>query len=228
MKETISYFVGLDLGQPHEFTALAVVEKTSVADHEGKRHTGYAVRHLERFAIGTPYGEVFDRVVGMFASPPLKDGTLVIDQTGVGKPVVKVLRERDDRPSLVEVTIGAGLQAEYDGHGGWLVPKLDLVGGLQVLLQEKRLKVAESLAEANTLVRELTNFRVKPLPANTTDPLAAWREGQHDDLVFAVVLAVWQAERHCDWDVHFLDKPFVATRPAWWDRPFYWPPSFGR
>src|SRR4051794_27808848 len=80
------------------------------------------------------------------------------------------LREGTRHPEFVQVTITAGSEEIYDGHGGWLVPKLDLVGGLQVLLQEKRRKVAESLAEAGTLVRELTNFRVKPLPANTTDP----------------------------------------------------------
>jgi hypothetical protein len=197
-KSDVSFFAGLDLGQPHEFTALAIVEKTD--ELVGVRYEPvYAVRHLERFPIGVPYADVFDRVVGMFAIQPLAGGTLVVDQTGVGAPVVKLLRYRNDCPHLIRVTITVGLDAGLDGHGGWLVPKLDLVGGLQVLLQAKRLKIAESLTESGTLVRELLNFRIKPLPPNTTDPLAAWREGQHDDLVFAAALAVWQGERHLDW-----------------------------
>lgn len=212
----VSYFAGLDLGQPHEFTALAVVEKTTVEQRTGASETTYSVRHLERFALSTPYATVFDRVVQMFAAAPLAGNTLVVDQTGVGAPVLKLLRHRDGCPHMISVTITNALDPALDGHGGWLVPKLDLVGGLQVLLQSKRLKVAESLAEAGTLVRELTNFRVKPLPVNTTDPLAAWREGQHDDLVFAVALAVWQGERHVDWDVLFLGElPAVLWQPSW-------------
>jgi hypothetical protein len=209
-----SYFAGLDLGQTHESTALAIVERTSVEGDAVAPSAIYAVRHLERFPIGTPYADVFGRVIGMFAAAPLQDGTLLVDQTGVGKPVIQLLRRRDNHPHFVPVSIAAGLEAALDGHGGWLVPKLDLVGGLQVLLQAKRLKVAESLPEAGTLVRELTNFRFKPLPANSTDPLAAWREGQHDDLVFAVALAVWEAERYVKWDVHFLGEvPAVPGRP---------------
>ena len=41
------------------------------------------------------------------------------------------------------------------------VPKRDLVGGLQVLLQSGRLKIASSLEHAETLRAELLNFRVK-------------------------------------------------------------------
>ena len=65
---------------------------------------------------------------------------------------------------------------------------------LQVLLQARRIQVAPTLPEAPTLVRELTNFRLKA-PASTTDTLEAWREGRDDDLVFAVAIAAWAGER---------------------------------
>jgi hypothetical protein len=62
------------------------------------------------------------------------------------------------------------------------------------LLQSRRLQIARSLPDADTLVRELENFRVKiTLAANET--FGAWREGQHDDLVLAASLAGWWAER---------------------------------
>jgi hypothetical protein len=38
------------------------------------------------------------------------------------------------------------------------------------------------------------NFRVKIDPLTAHDSYGAWREGQHDDLVLAVALAVWFAE----------------------------------
>jgi hypothetical protein len=43
----------------------------------------------------------------------------------------------------------------------WHVPKKELVSCLQVLLQGHRLKIAETLPEAKTLVRELETFQVK-------------------------------------------------------------------
>jgi hypothetical protein len=44
------------------------------------------------------------------------------------------------------------------------------------------------------LVKELQNFRTKVTVAGT-DPLEAWREGQHDDMVLAVALATWAGEQ---------------------------------
>jgi hypothetical protein len=191
------YYAGLDLGQAHEFTALAIVEKAVVQERFGAEaaEPTYAVRHLERFPMGTPYAEIFERVVQTVDKPPLDRVRLVVDQTGVGAAVMEMLRAMRDRPWPVSVTISAGLNTESDGCCGWLIPKKDLVGMLQVLLQTRRLKVAGTLPEAGLLVEELMKFKMKPQPVNTSDPLAAWRDGQHDDMVFAVAIAVWQGER---------------------------------
>ncbi len=49
-----------------------------------------------------------------------------------------------------------------------------------------------AMPAVSTLVEELANFRVKiTLAAN--EVFRAWREGEHDDLVLAVVLACWRA-----------------------------------
>ncbi len=45
-----AFYVGLDLAQPHESTALAVLAREVVA-----QQTIYSVRHLERWPPGTPY-----------------------------------------------------------------------------------------------------------------------------------------------------------------------------
>ena len=88
------YFSGLDLGRASEFTALAVLEQTQEPDPEqgGRAVRHYAVRHLERFALGTPYADIFSRVKTLFAEPRLGRSALVVDSTGVGKPVVDLLR----------------------------------------------------------------------------------------------------------------------------------------
>ena len=53
----VQYFAGLDLGQAQQFTALEVLEENS-ARNRGNPYgwtSSFAVRHLERFAIRTPY-----------------------------------------------------------------------------------------------------------------------------------------------------------------------------
>lgn len=67
---------------------------------------------------------------------------------------------------------------------------------LQLLLQGRRLKVAESLAEADVLTRELQAFRSKVRLASTHETVEARRECDHDDLVLVVALACWWAEGH--------------------------------
>src|SRR5262249_16433914 len=52
-----------------------------------------AVRHLMRLPPARPYPEVFVRLAEVFAAPPLRDSRLVVDYTGVGRPVLDMLRK---------------------------------------------------------------------------------------------------------------------------------------
>ena len=74
------------------------------------------------------------------------------------------------------------------------VPKRDLVSVLQVLFQTGRIKIAPSLPLGSVLVQELMNFRAK-ITAAGNDTYEAWRERDHDDLVLALAIAAWYAER---------------------------------
>jgi hypothetical protein len=91
----------------------------------------------------------------------------------------------------------------------------DLVGVLQMLLQSRRIRVAETLPEAATLVKDLENFRAKVAPSSTSDMLADWREAPHDDLVLAVSVAAWYAERF-GWEPWAAFWPRVIdAAPRW-------------
>jgi hypothetical protein len=92
------------------------------------------------------------------------------------------------------VTITAGHGATMGEDGGLRVPKKELVGSVQVLLQARRLRVARALPDAPVLVKELENFRVK-VTAARNEVYESWREGQHDDLVLAVALAAWAGDK---------------------------------
>jgi hypothetical protein len=184
------FYVGLDLGQARDYTAIVVAEKVEAEDgEEYELH----LRHLERF-LDRRYPEVVEHVSGLMGSRELRgDAALAVDATGVGAAVVDMLR----RAGLIfdAIIITAGDTETQSGWYDWRVPKRDLVGGLQVLLQSGRLKIARSLAHAETLRAELLNFRVKINVATAHDSYEAWREGNHDDLVLAAALAAWKAQK---------------------------------
>jgi len=96
-----------------------------------------------------------------------------------------------NRVDELERQAGGDAVSHLDGFDR--VPKRDLVGAVQVVLQTGRLKIAPGLREARTLARELQNFRMK-ITDKAHDTYGAWRDGEHDDLVLAVSLALWSGE----------------------------------
>lgn len=143
----------------------------------------------ERFELGTDYSEIASRVRETISAPPIEnDYLLAVDETGVGGAVVEQLKARGVR--FRGVTITGGREEKRHERGRYSVPKKDLVARAQVLLQNKRLKIVPQLPHARTLVDELVNFRVKQAAAGR-ESYEAWRENDHDDLVFALCLAAW-------------------------------------
>lgn len=186
------YFAGLDLGQAVDHTALAIAER--IEGRDGK--SLYHVRHLERLPLGTSYPDQVQYVFDVLVQPPVAGKvTLALDQTGVGRPVADMFRYRPPCP-VYAVNIHGGDSVTWDEKDKSLVrvPKRDLVGVVQVLLQSGRLKIAQGLAESQTLVKELLNFKIKIDPQTAHDSYSAWRENVHDDLVLAVALACWLGE----------------------------------
>src|SRR5262245_21969657 len=90
-----SYFIGLDLAQAGEFTGLAVLERTLGDGLCDSRPWAwhYALRHLERFPLGSPYASVLAWLWPRTEKPPLQGATLVLDQTAVGRPVADAFRQ---------------------------------------------------------------------------------------------------------------------------------------
>ena len=72
--------------------------------------------------------------------------------------------------------------------------KRELVGMVSVLLEQRRLQIADGLPEATILKAELGNFRLK-MTAAGNETFSAWRDADHDDLVLAVALACWLGEQ---------------------------------
>ena len=147
----------------------------------------FQVGHLERVPLGTPYPGIVAHVGRLLGKVPTRT-ELVIDITGVGKPIFEMFTYSGISPAGVLITAGTAETRDFAICG---VPKLTLVSRLQALLHEGRLKIQRELAEAETLVRELQDFRVEyTAPGHLTFNA---RSGKHDDLVLALAIAVWRA-----------------------------------
>ena len=102
------------------------------------------MRYLERYR-GVPYPELVRHTVGLLHRPPLSEHrvALVIDGTGVGRPIVDLFVEAGLRPIAVTITGGDKLNAVSAVE--LRVPKRDLIAAAQAALGTKRLKIAEDL-----------------------------------------------------------------------------------
>jgi hypothetical protein len=194
------YFVGLDLGQAKDPSAVAVVERAEVegeydaALRATRREFELRLRRVERLPLGMRYPDVEEWVARKVAGVAQSGETeLLVDATGVGRAVVDHMRKSGPgcRMRAVVVTGGGVGRSEEEVD---YVPKRELILGLQSLLEYGELKVARGIQGVEELTREMSAMRVKVTPAGN-EQYGAWREGEHDDSVFAVALACWGAGR---------------------------------
>ena len=110
----IHFYIGVDLGQRHDFTAIAVVERIPAPlphflDLRSAPEVTFTLRHLERVALGTPYPKVVERVKALTTHAEMQGRcTVVFDATGVGGPVSDLLRGAGMGCETVGVTISGG------------------------------------------------------------------------------------------------------------------------
>jgi hypothetical protein len=211
-----AYHVGVDVGQASDPTAVAIVEhvRAVLAEHaervlrrpDGRPLPGHAealaalpgerfnLVHLERLKLQTAYPLQVAHVLQLLAREPLASNPprVWLDATGVGKAIADLFRAGGLR-RMTAVTITGGRETIEQDSERLSVPKLELIGRLQGALHSGTLRIPPTLPDAKTFTRELAEFR-----ASWTDhgnlTLNA-RQGQHDDTISAVALAVWGAAR---------------------------------
>ena len=203
----MAYYVGLDLGQSADYTALSIAQSVNELNGGGEAKKHLHLRHLERYPLRTPYTEVADGVAALMRSPTLSEDEfdpvrrrvskptleLLVDKTGVGVAVTDLLKARGLK--FTSITITGGEKSHMRSGREYSVPKRDLVAALEVPFHTGELRVAEGLALWPTLREELLNFRRKVNLKTAHDSYEHWRESDHDDLVLACALACWGARR---------------------------------
>ncbi len=189
--------IGADIGQKVDPTAIAVTEQ-QWRDEEGRATDYHLVRYLQRLPLGTPYPEVAKRLETLIANVQQRGHSadveaarpislaFYVDATGVGQPVVDLLKG-----------VGVPVRAVYFTHGDRRTKQADgtitlgkawLVSRLQALLQTGRILLPKT-AEADALARELLDYEIR-VDQNANDRYGAFKVGTHDDLVTALGLSV--------------------------------------
>ncbi|MEZ5351348.1 MAG: hypothetical protein R2762_01830 [Bryobacteraceae bacterium] len=215
-KRAESFHIGVDLGQSRDPTAVAVVARREM---EGARDAAtwewiveyeYPVMGLRRLPLGMPYPKIVAEIEALIQRlPDYGTRELIVDATGVGAAVVDLLREqlRNLPVPIVPVIFTGGDTARCE-NGVWRVPKKDLVHALLVTFQEDRLRMPESHELAGRLIGELKNMAIK-IGNQEHVGYEAWRENEHDDMVFALAMAAWRARK-------FVPRPLGERRRLLW------------
>lgn len=207
-------YLGLDLGQASDYSALAVIEapvwsidaqdwissatlpRWALEDgswqswqHRAPGRPPLWLRTLHRYPLQTPYPDVVTDVIRRLGgASPRDDAMLIIDGTGVGAAVTDMFRFSELPCPMVKVLIHGGVKVTFD-HGVH-VPKRDLIGAVQAVLHTERLQVAKRSPMTETWASEMQGYKLT-LTANGHDTYNARTDSIHDDLVLAVALAVW-------------------------------------
>lgn len=192
---------GLDLGKKVDPAAFVSLEQTEGADTllPSRRCWHYLVCDLRQWPLGTPYttiGQqvgVCEDVCAMYQGAPLQGSQLAVDQTGVGGPVVDLLRAMAPPCVIVGITQTGGLASRRDGFD-WHVSKAELVSLLVSLSHSGRLTVEPDLPLAPALRKQFRNFKEKQTPKGNL----TWEADlatDHDDLIMALATACWLGER---------------------------------
>jgi len=189
----------VDFGKRHDYTAIAVLEKTRwITGRPDRVHFArnveirYAVRHLERFPLGTAYFDIGARIGQLVRGLGDESCEIVVDSTGVGEAAVEIVKKKQLKPIVHGVTITGGDQSTSQGYIH-RVPKRDVLMKIVLQFENQALTIASKLELAPALQHELASLTVK-FSAAANDTITTWREGDHDDLVFAVALANWRAQ----------------------------------
>ena len=192
------YFIGLDIGRVQDHSAISMIARfySIPPDRDlNNMQTMYMVTDLVRFPLETPYAQAEEAVATLWNRPRVSANRriAVIDQTGVGAPIVENIR-RLHRVKTIGINITSGSTVTQHDERTYNVPKATIVTCLIGVAQRQRLRIHPDVAAAAEFKKELETFGYK-IDKNTGNMQFESLEAKvHDDLVIAVALPIWYAE----------------------------------
>jgi hypothetical protein len=195
-----THLIGLDLGQSIDYSAAAVLKRVFTfpglvrgrAPEPGSERLHHEVVALLRWKLGTPYDLIVQNVSELMgrvkADIDCDSAVLIVDNSGVGRPVVDLLRRKHLVPRAVTITGGSSVSEREDDM---TVPKSFIASAFIIAAQNGTLKVSSKLEFAKELEKEIGAFGYELNRKKMTETYQVQQETVHDDLVIACALPYW-------------------------------------
>jgi len=180
-------FYGVDVGQAGDPAAEVALAPAGERPGGGPRPVWQLVG-ASRVPSG-PYGALADHVARRRASLASQAGrsvTTAVDATGCGRPVVEMIRDRVGETTADAAVLGVTFTGASRVGGVWpdvTVPKRVMVEHVQVAVESGGLVIDPARPGAADLIAEMRAF------TDSGGKLGA--ATGHDDLVCALMLALW-------------------------------------
>ncbi len=153
------------------------------------------------------YPELIEDTKKQMNDPRVIDNCFhIIDATGVGMPVLEMMRHEGLAPIGIWLTAG---ELPHSQSYGYTVPKLEVISALQMCLSSKMLRFTKNLnpSVVQQLLEEFKKFKEKSSRRTGHTSLEAWREKDHDDLILALAINCWWALKICNIQVIPKGRP---------------------
>ncbi|MFJ3856127.1 hypothetical protein ACIPRL_07870 [Streptomyces sp. NPDC090085] len=185
-------FLGMDIGQRNDPAAYVGIVPAGL--RPGGLLPVWQVAVCETAPLGAPYKALAARARQIVTAYDAQGwgGILAADATGVGRPVLELLRED---PPLPWDVLGITAHGGHRVTGTWPdlnAPKSRLVSALSAAIDNRALTVPEGPA-TERLAGQLLTYRAKARAGGRVRYEAA-RETDHDDLVSALQQAMFAGE----------------------------------
>jgi hypothetical protein len=215
------FIVSVDIAKRRDFFGImALRDKPEIIPASAVLETPDRIVHFFEVSLiekyqGLTYEEMADRIAIVMRHINLRNNAdLLIDGTGVGEAAVEQVRKRGLSPIPILFTGGEAYSEKYADFGSLFkgvpgqlntahilkeihVPKKDLVAAGNILLQQKRVRVAEGRWKKD-FMKQMQAFRGKvneTKSGKTHISYEAEHESDHDDLVVCYLMAAWWIQR---------------------------------
>lgn len=194
------WFIGLDLGQRRDHSALTLLEYH--CEPTGRRdpvhfrdfaRSHLRLRWIEQFPLGTSYLGLIEHVTQLTRHSDLAGRVSLVFDATRDSALWELLARADHRAHLVPVIYTSGGKVNHAASdGGYRVPKSLLIAALQQLLHTRQLHIAGTLPTVPILTRELSLFE-RQLSDAGRESFSPAHASAHDDLLNSTALAAWFA-----------------------------------
>ncbi len=188
------YIAAFDIAKKRDYFAGMVFKREKPVLGDEQEAEFLDLVHIEQHG-NIEYSAMADIVYNVMEHAQLKNNAdLLVDGTGVGEAAIELMRKKLLEPTPIIFT-GGKLASEIkpvDGSkGGWSVPKADLVAAGQIIMQQRRLRVADGLRWSDDFKRQLEGFKGKVNENTMRRSYNSETEDLHDDLVVCYLMAAW-------------------------------------